>query len=264
MPHSGKPIRAVVAATTPGPSGVSSTSSRSSVVASRTVSSPATSSHTGPRPVASPRNETTACFFRPGSRAMSPTPGESSRTPEAVPPRPRAENLISAVAGSSCQTPVRSTVAGGQLGIHEGAEAPHLLDQHGKVLIDQPDDGVGGAPKCFAGTCAAFCSTPSPDQTVQWGRKVTGVRPLGDGRHELTFTGGATVTSALLVGADGVWSKVRPLVSDAKPRYTGTTFIETYLHDADEQHAEAAEAVGSGAMYALTPAAMGPRTSTSA
>jgi 2-polyprenyl-6-methoxyphenol hydroxylase-like FAD-dependent oxidoreductase len=79
------------------------------------------------------------------------------------------------------------------------------------------------------------------------------VSALGDGRNELTFADGSAVTTSLLVGADGAWSKVRPLLSDAKPEYVGTTFIETYLHDADERHPATAEAVGDGAMYALTP-----------
>ena len=61
------------------------------------------------------------------------------------------------------------------------------------------------------------------------------------------------MTTSLLVGADGAWSKIRPLLSDAKPEYVGTTFIETYLYDADERHSATAEAVGGGAMYALTP-----------
>ena len=61
------------------------------------------------------------------------------------------------------------------------------------------------------------------------------------------------MTAGLLVGADGAWSKIRPLLSDATPEYVGTTFIETYLYDADERHAETAAAVGVGAMYALTP-----------
>ena len=52
---------------------------------------------------------------------------------------------------------------------------------------------------------------------------------------------------------DGAWSKVRPLLSDARPVYVGTVFIETYLHDVDERHGATAEAVGGGAMYALTP-----------
>ena len=61
------------------------------------------------------------------------------------------------------------------------------------------------------------------------------------------------MTTELLVGADGAWSKVRPLLSDATPEYSGTTFIETYLYDVDERHPATAEAVGGGAMYALTP-----------
>lgn len=61
------------------------------------------------------------------------------------------------------------------------------------------------------------------------------------------------MTCDLLVGADGVWSKIRPLLSAADPRYTGTTFIKTCLYDAGERHAATAKAVGAGAMYALTP-----------
>jgi 2-polyprenyl-6-methoxyphenol hydroxylase-like FAD-dependent oxidoreductase len=84
---------------------------------------------------------------------------------------------------------------------------------------------------------------------------------LGDGRHELTFADGSTVTTSLLVGADGAWSKIRPLLSDAKPEYVGTTFIETYLYDADERHpASGRTAVGGGAMFALAPARGSSRT----
>ncbi|MFE2381843.1 FAD-dependent oxidoreductase [Streptomyces misionensis] len=137
--------------------------------------------------------------------------------------------------------------------IHEGAEASRVLDQNGKVLFEAPDDGTGRRPEVLRGDLRRILLDSLPDQTVRWGHKVTGVRPLGDGRHELTFTDGTTVTSGLLIGADGAWSKVRPLLSDAEPRYTGATFIDIYLYDADERHAAAAEAVGVGAMYALAP-----------
>jgi 2-polyprenyl-6-methoxyphenol hydroxylase-like FAD-dependent oxidoreductase len=137
--------------------------------------------------------------------------------------------------------------------IHAGGEATRVLDQHGKVLLDQSDDGTRGRPEVLRGDLRRILLDSLPDGTVQWGRKVTDVRALGDGRHELAFADGPAVTSSLLVGADGAWSRVRPLLSGAEPEYVGTTFIETYLYDVDQRHAATAEAVGAGAMFALTP-----------
>jgi 2-polyprenyl-6-methoxyphenol hydroxylase-like FAD-dependent oxidoreductase len=137
--------------------------------------------------------------------------------------------------------------------IHQGGEATRMLDQHGKVLLAEPDDGTAGRPEVLRGDLRRILLDSLPGEMIQWRRKVTDVQSLGGGRHELTFADGSAVTTGLLVGADGAWSKVRPLLSDATPAYTGTTFIETYLYDADERHPAAAEAVGGGAMYALTP-----------
>jgi 2-polyprenyl-6-methoxyphenol hydroxylase-like FAD-dependent oxidoreductase len=138
--------------------------------------------------------------------------------------------------------------------IHEGGEALRVLDPHGAVLLDDPaDHGTTGRPEVLRGDLRQILLDSLPAETIQWGHKLTAVRALGDGRHELTFAGASTVTSQLLVGADGAWSKVRPLLSGATPSYTGTTFVETYLYDADERHAATARAVGGGAMYALTP-----------
>ncbi|MFE6933616.1 FAD-dependent oxidoreductase [Streptomyces sp. NPDC057699] len=137
--------------------------------------------------------------------------------------------------------------------IHAGADAARVLDQDGKLLLDIPGEGSMTRPEVLRGDLRQILLDSLPEGTVRWGRKVSGVRPLGDGRHEVTFTDGATVTSELLVGADGAWSRVRPLLSDAKPSYIGTTFVETYLHDVDRRHAATAAAVGEGAMYALAP-----------
>jgi 2-polyprenyl-6-methoxyphenol hydroxylase-like FAD-dependent oxidoreductase len=137
--------------------------------------------------------------------------------------------------------------------IHAGGAATRMLDSRGAVLLDQPDDGTAGRPEVLRGDLRQILLDSLPGETVQWGRKVAGVQPLGGGRHELTFTDGSAVTTELLVGADGAWSRVRPLVSAATPRYAGATFVETYLYDAGERHPATAAAVGGGAMYALTP-----------
>lgn len=137
--------------------------------------------------------------------------------------------------------------------VHEGGEASRVVDRHGTVLLDEPDEGTGARPEVQRGDLRQLLIDSLPAGTVRWGRKVTAVRALGAGRHELTFAGGETVTTGLLVGADGAWSRVRPLVSDAEPEYVGATIVETYLFDADERHPASAEVVGAGALFALAP-----------
>ena len=137
--------------------------------------------------------------------------------------------------------------------IHAGGQATRVLDKDGNVLFEEPDDGTGGRPEVPRGELRRILLDSLPADTVRWGHKVTAVSALGDGRHELTFADGATVSTDLLVGADGAWSRVRPLLSEAKPAYVGTSFIETYLFDSDTRHKASAEAVGGGALFALTP-----------
>ena len=137
--------------------------------------------------------------------------------------------------------------------IHEGAQASRALDSRAALLHDEPDDGTGGRPEVLRGDLRRILLDSLPAGTVRWGKKLAGVTARGEGRHELTFADGSVVTSGLLVGADGAWSKVRPLLSAAQPVYSGTVFVETYLHDVDKRHAATAAVVGDGAMYALTP-----------
>jgi 2-polyprenyl-6-methoxyphenol hydroxylase-like FAD-dependent oxidoreductase len=137
--------------------------------------------------------------------------------------------------------------------ILEGGEATRVLDRDGTVLLDEPDDGTGGRPEVQRGELRRVLLDSLPAGTVRWGHKVSGVRALGDGRHEVTFTDGTTVITGLLVGADGAWSRVRPLLSDAIPEYVGTSYVETYLFDSDIQHPASAKAVGGGSLFALVP-----------
>ncbi|WP_260738296.1 FAD-dependent oxidoreductase [Tunturiibacter lichenicola] len=137
--------------------------------------------------------------------------------------------------------------------IHPGGQQGRALDKEGNVLLDDPDDGTGGRPEVPRGELRRILLESLPADTVQWGHKLIVATPLGGGRHVLTFADGSTVTTELLVGADGAWSKVRPLLSEAKPAYAGITYIETYLYDSDTSHKASAEAVGGGALFAMAP-----------
>ena len=137
--------------------------------------------------------------------------------------------------------------------IHPGGQASRILDKDGNVLSDQPDDGTGGRPEVPRGELHRILIESLPDLTIRWGYKVTAVISLGGGQNEVSFANGSKVTTGLLVGADGAWSKVRRLLSEAQPVYVGTTFIETYLFDSEAKHKVSADTVGRGALYALLP-----------
>ena len=137
--------------------------------------------------------------------------------------------------------------------IHAEAEAQRVVDKDGNVLLDQPDKGNGGRPEVHRGDLRRILLDSLPVGMVRWGHRLTAVSSLGGGRHLLTFADGSTVTTGLLVGADGAWSRVRPLLSEAKPAYAGTSFIETYLFDSDTRHKASAKAVGSGTLMVPAP-----------
>ncbi|MGP9022994.1 FAD-dependent oxidoreductase [Streptomyces sp. BR1] len=129
-----------------------------------------------------------------------------------------------------------------------------LVSRDGRILFDAvpPEaDTTEGNPEIDRGQLHDLLLDSLKPGTVRWGHKLTRAEPLGDGTHRLHFAGGSTTDVDLLVGADGAWSKVRPLLSDATPRYTGVTFVETGLDDADTRHPRLAELTGNGTMMAL-------------
>jgi 2-polyprenyl-6-methoxyphenol hydroxylase-like FAD-dependent oxidoreductase len=135
----------------------------------------------------------------------------------------------------------------------EGADAKRICDRRGNVLLDWPSPVNGGRPEVERGELRKILLESLPADTIRWGHKLTGVAPLGGGRHGLTFANTATVTTELLIGADGAWSRVRPLLSAVKPAYAGLSFVETFLFDAKRRHPASAEVIGDGTLIAVVP-----------
>lgn len=134
-----------------------------------------------------------------------------------------------------------------------GADAQRILDKTGRVLHEDLDKGNGSRPEVHREALRRMLIDSLPQKAIRWGHKLASVKPVGGARHEVVFTNGETVTTDLLVGADGAWSKVRPLVSQAQPIYVGTSFIEMYLFESDLRHKDSAKAVGFGTLIAVAP-----------
>ncbi|HWO62982.1 MAG TPA: NAD(P)/FAD-dependent oxidoreductase [Umezawaea sp.] len=126
------------------------------------------------------------------------------------------------------------------------------LDKHATVLAEHvtgPDEH--DSPEIDRADLRALLLDSLEPGTVRFGKTLDHVEPLGRGVHELRFRDGGTATTDLLVGADGAWSRVRPLVSPAQPFYEGVLFIEIRFDDVDRKHPRIAELVGRGGMFAM-------------
>ena len=128
-----------------------------------------------------------------------------------------------------------------------------VLDKTGAILIDQaPPDGGGTRPEIDRTALRDLLIASLDPGRIVWGRKVASVSEPDAGRRRLTFADGASVPADLVVGADGAWSKVRPLLSAATPEYCGISYLELHLSDAVDRHPAAAALVGPGVFFALS------------
>jgi 2-polyprenyl-6-methoxyphenol hydroxylase-like FAD-dependent oxidoreductase len=131
----------------------------------------------------------------------------------------------------------------------ENGDAIRILDKTGAVRMSSPGNGL--RPEIERGALRDLLLSALPAGMVRWNAKLVGIDKIGE-NYQLTFADGRVVTTAVLVGADGAWSKVRPLVSDASPAYTSVSAVELNYRDADRNHPTAAALVGNGLMFALS------------
>lgn len=135
---------------------------------------------------------------------------------------------------------------------HVGGEDMRLLDRTGRVHIDRREPAGGdNRPEIDRTELRQLLLESLAPGTITWGRKVIAARPDPTG-HTIDFADGSTVHADLVVGADGAWSRIRPLLTPATPHYTGITIVEFRLADAVARHPDALALVGRGSFFALS------------
>jgi 2-polyprenyl-6-methoxyphenol hydroxylase-like FAD-dependent oxidoreductase len=125
-----------------------------------------------------------------------------------------------------------------------------LLDKHAHAHFDHAGDVTDSRPEIDRTQLRDLLITSLPQDTVEWGHKLQEVRPRETGTYDLVFDHGTAGPFDLVVGADGAWSRVRPLVSSYVPQYSGVTIIELGIDDIDTLHTSSSQLVGHGNMAA--------------
>lgn len=113
--------------------------------------------------------------------------------------------------------------------VRPGEDAKRVVDRHGTILSDMPADPGSARPEVDRGDLRRLLIDSLAPGTIRWGHRLASVRHRTEGGYDLTFAEGPATHADIVIGADGAWSKVRPLLTPATPVYSGSCFIEIAL-----------------------------------
>jgi len=171
----------------------------------------------------------------------------------------------------------------------ELAKPSGMLDLHeASGLNVMRECGLWDGFQAAVGDCSEECRVPSPQATVlhtdegelayrpeiarnaltnlllkkispefvKWNHKITDVQYSHNahtGAAEITLDLGAKGTAMydFVVGADGAWSRVRKLLTDVRPFYSGAQLMTVTLRNATTNYPHLVDLNGSGTLYAL-------------
>ncbi|MGR9355034.1 FAD-dependent oxidoreductase [Rhizobium leguminosarum] len=138
--------------------------------------------------------------------------------------------------------------------VRPGEDAKRVTDKDGNILFDQPWGHTSARPEVDRGELREMLIASVPVRTIRWGRKAISIT-TSKSRYTVTFGDGTRIEADVVVGADGAWSRVRPLLSDTKLAYSGTCFVEIALLDGDARcrYKASLDAIGTGTLMAVAP-----------
>ena len=137
------------------------------------------------------------------------------------------------------------------------AEAMKLVKSDGRVMWDENDMNNAGVdhsrdrPEIDRSKMRDILLDSIHPDSIQWNRKLVGVEPTEgpDVKYNLHFADGVEAGFDLVVGADGAWSKVRSLLTDQQPFYSGITVIELKATEVSTKKPWLSNFVGQGSCF---------------
>ena len=138
-----------------------------------------------------------------------------------------------------------------------GAEAMKLIKSDGTVRWDENKmNGVEAAParnrpEIDRTTLRTILLDSIDPASIQWGRKLVrvAVNETSINKYILHFTDGREEGFDLVVGADGAWSKVRLLLTDQLPVYSGITLLDMKAEEVSTKKQWLQSFTGSGSCF---------------
>ncbi|MCJ1456038.1 hypothetical protein MMC28_006395 [Mycoblastus sanguinarius] len=135
------------------------------------------------------------------------------------------------------------------------AEAMKLIKSDGRICWDENDmkNGETGhlrdRPEIDRARLRDILLDSIQPASIRWNKKLVRVEAAEGLKYNIHFTDGVEAGFDLVVGADGAWSKVRPLLTDQVPFYAGITIIELKANEVSAKKQWLANFTGSGSCF---------------
>jgi len=131
----------------------------------------------------------------------------------------------------------------------ECAESMIIRDKNGTATYT--DDGnLEYRPEISRHALTSLLLSRVPEGRIRWGSKLLSAATNADTTVTLNFDGFQTVTD-LVIGADGAWSRIRPLVTSTQPYFAGMHYVLLSLTNISTKHPRLSELVGQGSCFFL-------------
>ena len=151
---------------------------------------------------------------------------------------------------------------------NECSEEIIVSDKHGEVQYQNAGDG--SRPEIGRNSLTQLLLESIPEQNIRWRHKVSSIQQASSGKWRLNFSTDhssqflnpeqlSNTTSQddeeydLVIGADGAWSCVRPLLTSIVPQCAGVNCITLTIPNLASLHPHLAEMVGKGTYSACGP-----------
>src|SRR5271170_307152 len=135
---------------------------------------------------------------------------------------------------------------------YEGEEMV-ISDKNGVELLhtkEASDVGMHARPEIDRETLKDMLLASVDSKLIQWDKNL---KSIDAENGVLTFGDGSTAGPFdLVVGCDGAWSKVRPVLTDVTPHYAGICGFECHIIEPTQRHPELSKMVGRGSYFAFS------------
>ncbi|KAJ3533685.1 hypothetical protein NMY22_g7232 [Coprinellus aureogranulatus] len=131
----------------------------------------------------------------------------------------------------------------------------YLRDWTGKVHLHHTEEGSEEPerPEIDRAKLREILLNAVESQRIKWGKKLVKAEADEEGKYTLSFADGTSEGGFdIVVGADGTWSRIRPLRSDVAPPYSGVMGVCTSISSIDERFPGLSNFVGQGSSMVVS------------